>query len=122
MAKVIGTYGLIKGVEPEDYYKYPHHMQDYALDAIPKDRILRFSVGDGYALYYVQSIEHAILLHIPYGDQWKEDEIILEALTPDSIRQLLQREKRLYELLDKLTDPNPPKKKKKRKEEDDDAE
>lgn len=106
MANVTGYVPLIPDVDPEDYYKYPHELQEKAMDKLlATGRVIRFPRGDGYAFYFVPVSRKNELWFIPYGDQWEEDEIILRALRKKDIEELMIRERKIKELFN--GNPNP---------------
>jgi hypothetical protein len=68
------------------------------LAAIPQDRIVKFSRGDGYALYYVKSFKPLVLQHIPHGDAWQIDPAYMRGLRESDVRQQIEREQRVRAL------------------------
>lgn len=101
MAIVTAYYNLIPGVDAADYYKHPHKLQDEGLAKIPKEKIIRFPVGDGYALYYIVQLEPkkpVILWHIPYGDAWQIPHWQMKALNYKTVMELMEREKAINKL------------------------
>lgn len=66
--------------------------------AIDQDRIVRFPVADGYALYYVKSLKPLVLQHIPYGDAWQIPYAHIRGLRLADVQQQIEGNKRMREL------------------------
>ncbi len=73
----------------EDYAK----RVDGLFDKIPADRVIRFSVADGYAFYYVRSEKPLVLQHIPYGDTWHVSAITIRGLRLADVKQMVEADK-----------------------------
>ncbi len=72
--------------------------QDAALNAIPKDRLVRFPRGDGYALYYVVSVKPAVLQWVPFLDKWQVEAALIRGLRPADLQRMIDSERKLAEL------------------------
>jgi hypothetical protein len=89
---------------PIDYSKPAKEFfaeQEEALNKIPKDRIIRFSVADGYAVYYVKSFSPLVLQHVDYGDGWQISDAHIRGLRKADVEQMLAREASIRKLFSK---------------------
>lgn len=68
------------------------------LAAIPQDRILRFSVADGSALYFVESLKPAVLRHIPAYDAYRVPPELIRGLRTQDIELRLKQAAALAKL------------------------
>jgi hypothetical protein len=59
---------------------------------------IRFPVGDGYAEYMVYTTTPLALIHLPYGDAWHVDPIMLRGLRVADVKQKVGAAKKLDEL------------------------
>lgn len=52
--------------------------------------IIRFSVADGQALYMIANIKPLEVIHIPVGDAWQADPILLRGLRLSDVKQKIK--------------------------------
>ena len=72
--------------------------EERRFEKLDQTRIIRFPRADGYALYFVKSINPPILRHIPYGDAWTVEPPLIRGLLPEDLKQMLEKERVLREL------------------------
>lgn len=72
-----------------------------SLSSLPKDRMWRTPIADGYAYYYVRSEKPLVLLHVPYGDRWQAHSAFIRGLNLKDIKQHVEAERRIEELFQK---------------------
>lgn len=97
MAKEGPTYPNFPAwIEGEDIDVYLAK-QRAALEAIPYP-IIKFPVGDGYAMYAVVSEKPLMLSHIPFMDAWAIPDAYIRGLRLTDIRRLIAADKRLAAL------------------------
>lgn len=60
--------------------------------------VIRFPVGDGYAMYAVYKMKPLQLIHIPYGDAYDADPILLRGLNRNDVEQMIERKKAVAKL------------------------
>jgi len=65
--------------------------------------MLKFPVADGYAFYQVVKAKPLQVMHIPYGDAWQVDGIMIRGLRVDDVREELRRERTMAKLFGKKT-------------------
>lgn len=86
---------------PGDWENWNWKKADIMLNKIPADKIIRFPRADGYALYFVKSVNPLVLQHIPYGDAWTIPDAHIRGLRSSEVQSMLDREKALRELFAK---------------------
>ena len=108
-------YSGIEGLEvPEvsfdDFKAYEKACEDY-IEALRTEckkhkpltkavgEVIKFPVADGYALYMVYDMKPLELIHIATMDAWHFEHADL--LTPKSVTELIERDKRMAELFSK---------------------
>ena len=62
-----GIWDQLDGEDVGEYFA----RTDKMLNAISRQRLVRFPVGDGYAFYFAKKFKPLILQWIPYGDKWQ---------------------------------------------------
>ncbi len=77
-----------------------------ALEGI-KDKIWRIPVADGFAEYYVESVDPPVLRHLPIGDAYTAHPALIRGLTGAEIQADLDREVRIQELFAKKQEDQP---------------
>lgn len=103
-------------VYPGDWeFKAGEPFNDYAertdkmLAAIPADKMIGFPVGDGRALYYVESLRPLRLQHIPYGDGYQISAAHLRGLRPGDVEHIIANNKAISVMFTKkVAETNPP--------------
>ncbi len=76
-----------------------------SLESVPPEdyelvgEILRWSRGDGYALYAVVRTDPLEIVWLPFGDAWEVEVPLIRGLNLDDVREMTGREKRLREVL-----------------------
>ena len=60
--------------------------------------VLSWPVADGSAYYLVTKDKPLTLQHIPCGDAWKVDPILIRGLRRDDVTRMLEAEKRFQEI------------------------
>ncbi len=68
------------------------------LDSIPTDKVIKFPVADGYAYYFVKSLTPLVLQHIPYGDAWHANPILIRGLRRKDVEKMIEAERTLGEI------------------------
>jgi hypothetical protein len=106
MARYTGEY-------PGDWkYKDGESWEDYdarckaMLDAIPKDKILRFPIADGQALYFIEKMKPLTLQHIPYGDAWHIPGAHMKGLTAADAERMIDWGQKMSALFAKQAEEN----------------
>ena len=61
--------------------------------------VIRFSVADGHAFYYVKSESPLILQHIPFLDAYEIDAATIRGLNREDVVELIRQERSLRSLL-----------------------
>lgn len=85
--------------DPKEDWKVWTARQDAKMAEIEAQYpVIRFQVADGYAQYAVYSRKPLQLIHIPYGDAYQADPILLRGLRASDVTAMLEREKRLKKL------------------------
>ena len=75
--------------------------QNEAFEKIPKDRIIEFPVADGYACYYIGSLDPLVLRFIPCYDQYQIPMAYIRGLRKADIEQMIARKKAFEEIFTK---------------------
>ena len=116
MARLASTQYPWKWREPE--YDYPNitsfeavlKEEQEALDVLIKKSadlppgqivgaVLSWPVADGSAYYIVTKENYPLTLqHIPYGDAWQVDPILIRGLRRDDVVRMLEAERRFQEI------------------------
>jgi hypothetical protein len=65
------------------------------------DGVISFQVADGYAMYQVVNVKPLKVQHIPFGDAYRVDEMTIRGMRLADVKQMLAREKALYQLFAK---------------------
>ena len=60
--------------------------------------VVKFGVGDGYAMYVVESYSPPVLRWIPFGDCWQIPTAHMRGLTAKNLRGLVERDRAISEL------------------------
>jgi len=81
----------------EDFSEYLRRTEQI-LVSIPWDRLVRFPIADGQALYYVKSVSPPVLQHIPYGDAYQIPAAHIRGLTTKDIRSMIRAEQQMAAL------------------------
>lgn len=69
-----------------DWKKYDEESEK-ALEEIPYERIYSYPVGDGNAIYYIESFSPPILQHVPYSDCWQVSPAHIKGLKEQDLRK-----------------------------------
>ena len=115
MARLSATPYPWKWREPE--YDFPNitsfeevlKQEQAALDALVRQSaelppgqvvgaVLSWPVADGQAFYLVIREKPLTLQHIPYGDAWRVDPVLIRGLRRDDVLRMLEAEKRFQEI------------------------
>jgi hypothetical protein len=70
-------------------------------DAIPKERIVRFPIADGYALYFVSQWKPLVLQHIPMYDAYRIPDAHMRGLREQDVRTLINNRLSIMKLFKK---------------------
>ena len=60
--------------------------------------VLSWPVADGKAYYLVTKDKPLTLQHIPYGDAWQVDPVLIRGLRRDDVLRMLEAERRFQEI------------------------
>ncbi len=77
-------------VRTNDLMQQVRAASDALDDGVVVGRLLTFEVADGVAEYIVVSASPPVLLHIPHGDGYQIGTRRMEALSPQSIRAMVE--------------------------------
>lgn len=76
---------LMESLEEDPFAMYGKYMDAPAKDSVV-GRIVRFGVGDGYAVYLVVRQKPLTLMHIPYMDSYHANPMLLRGMRVSDIR------------------------------------
>jgi len=72
---------------------------DKLLAEIPPDRLIHFPVADGHAIYFIHSERPLVLQHVPYGDAYRADPILIRGLRLSDVKLRVKQASRLKPML-----------------------
>ena len=72
--------------------------ENQSLRALPRDRVWKTPVADGFAYYYIRSEKPLVVLHIPYSDRWQAHPALLRGITLKEMRAQITTETRMEQL------------------------
>lgn len=93
---------------PGESFDTYHARTEALLNAIPQDKIIGFPVGDGKALYYVQSMRPLRLQHIPYGDAYRISAAHLRGLRLADVERMMLQNQAIVALFSRKTETEAP--------------
>ena len=97
MAQLGKEYPFPERKEGEDWKEF-YKAQDKAFEAIPKNKVISFSVADSYAYYYIKSFSPLVLQHINYCDGYYVPYAHIRGLRKQDVEQMIEWDKKRDEL------------------------
>lgn len=108
MAKVFAS--PIKYDYPDDWKNWQEHDEKYMKEL--KDFVLtntkskngyigetiRFPIADGYAIYMVANTKPLEVIHVPTGDAWQADPILLRGLRVSDVKERINMDKEIAKI------------------------